>query len=162
MRVLVKIIFFLGCISCMNGNDRGRESRVQLDTLQWLAGRWVMETPAGRLSEEWKKTSDSVYSGASFMVSGDDTLFSEKISLIRSGNELHYIPVVSDQNNGKPVVFRLASAQKGRWVFENPAHDFPQQIIYEHPHPDSLVATVAGIDKGKARQEVFRMKKQQE
>jgi hypothetical protein len=91
------------------------------------------------------------------MVSGTDTLFSEKITLEQQAGHLFYIPAVGNQNGGKPVNFRLVSATRGSWIFENPAHDFPQQIIYLHPHPDSLVAVVAGKEKGKSRQEIFRM-----
>jgi hypothetical protein len=29
-------------------------------------------------------------------------------------------------------------------VFENPAHDFPQRIIYRRLSPDSLVARIEG------------------
>ncbi len=104
MKIFFKVVVFLGCVSCMNGSSNKQESLVRLDTLQWITGRWEMHTAGGILFEEWRKVNDSVYAGASFMLSGDDTLFSEKISLIRAGNELHYIPVVSGQNEGKPVI----------------------------------------------------------
>jgi hypothetical protein len=162
MRYYFKLFVFLGCFACIGVKENKQEQVVQLDTLQWMTGRWEMQTDGGILSEEWRKINDSVYSGTSFMISGGDTLFSEKISLTRAGNELHYIPVVSGQNDGKPVIFRFTSAQGGQWVFENPAHDFPQQIIYAHPHPDSLVAVIMGNDKGKMRREEFRMKHKEE
>lgn len=93
------------------------------------------------------------------MVSGDDTLFSEDIRIFQKEHDLFYEPLVKDQNNGQPVLFRLISNVDGIFVFENAGHDFPQRIIYSNPAPDSLSAIIEGKDKGKDRIEEFRMKR---
>jgi hypothetical protein len=162
MKNVYHLLFILLLISCTNHTLEDKTVKnlagsMSFDSLRWLCANWEMRTPDGILYERWSRENDSVYRGAGYLVSGTDTLFSEKITLEQHAGDLFYIPAVSKQNGGKPVIFRLVSATRGSWIFENPKHDFPQQIIYSHPHPDSLVAVVAGKEKGKARREVFRM-----
>jgi len=40
-------------------------------------------------------------------------------------------------------------------VFENPAHDFPQRIVYRFEAPATLRAHIEGIVDGKTRREDF-------
>ena len=44
-------------------------------------------------------------------------------------------------------------------IFENLKHDYPQKITYTKLKPDSLVAKISGIDKGKLSEEQYAMKK---
>jgi len=156
---LLFIILFSACVHHLpeGTTDKNPTAPMSIDSLRWLCANWEMHTPDGILYEKWTRMNDSVFRGTGYLISGTDTLFSEKITLEQQAGNLFYIPAVNNQNGGKPVTFRLTSSTRGSWVFENQAHDFPQQIIYSHPHPDSLVAIVAGKEKGKARQEIFRM-----
>jgi len=129
-----------------------------IQSANWLIGRWEKTTDQGTLSETWKQDSDSSFVGASYFVSGNDTLFSESICLVEMDGGLHYIPTVSDQNEEKPVVFTLIHSTTNKLVFENHKHDFPQNIRYTHNN-DSLIAVISGKEDGKLRQEVFAMKK---
>jgi len=95
----------------------------------------------------------------SFMIKDGDTLFSETIELRQSGDDLFYIPAVSDQNSGRPIPFKLITVQNGEFIFENKEHDFPQQIIYSHTQPDLLVAKIQGEEDGIPRAIVFRMER---
>jgi hypothetical protein len=118
-----------------------------------------MNTGKGTFTETWNRINDTLYLGKSRMIKDNDTLFTERVSLVQRGSEIFYIPEVSNQNDSKPVSFRLISTAHGQWIFENPDHDFPQQIIYSQPYPGSMEAVVAGTDKGKPRQELFLMKR---
>jgi hypothetical protein len=156
------IVIILG--SCMNSTPKDKTDKTfaaprRIDSLQWLCAKWEMRSPDGILFERWTRENDSLFRGTGYLVSGTDTLFSEQITLEQHAGDLFYIPSVSNQNGGKPVIFRLVSSKNGSWVFENPTHDFPQQIIYAHPHADSLVAVVAGKENGKERREMFRFSK---
>ena len=50
-----------------------------------------------------------------------------------------------------PTPFRLKECGPGKAVFENPAHDFPQRVIYQLVHQDTLHARIEGTLKGTAR-----------
>ena len=103
------------------------------------------------------RLSDSVYTGESFVRSGQDTVSFEKLSLVQEGKTLFYIPIVSNQNGGQPVRFHLSEAGDGVLVFENPAHDFPQKITYTRIKTDSIVAEISGKTGKEEKREQFPM-----
>ena len=129
----------------------------QLAKLSWLVGSWKLATPDGTAYEVWKKDNETTFSGKSFFVKGKDTIPQETISLQETAEGLCYIPTVHDQNGGKPVSFALTVADNGTFVFENPAHDFPQKITYRKITDDSLYAAISGKTGGKEHVEDFPM-----
>jgi hypothetical protein len=137
----------------------GNASFQNLQSLQWMLGSWQNQTAEGIFTETWTKLNDSIYRGTSVFLNGEDTLFSEEISLEQRGLDVFYIPIVSDQNNGEPVIFKRTDfvenkeAIKLEAIFENPGHDFPNKIKYWAPTPDSLIAEVSGNGK----KELFSM-----
>ncbi len=66
----------------------------------------------------------------------------ENISLRQNGKDVFYIPVTINQNNQKPVKFKMASSGNNKFVFENPAHDYPKRIVYEIVNADSVHAFI--------------------
>jgi len=130
-----------------------------LQQASWLLGSWHSVMPEGTIVEEWKAENDSVFSVRSFFVSGTDTSFGETVTLEQKGNELYYIPVVKDQNEGKPVPFRLSSPAGPELAFENPEHDFPQKIVYRKIAEDSLMTEISGKMGKKVHAEQLPMKK---
>ena len=129
-----------------------------IQSIDWFIGRWENTSDEGTLSETWKQESDSSLAGETYFVSNGDTLFRESIRLVETGGKLNYIPVVSDQNDGKAVVFTQTHSSANTIVFENQQHDFPQKIHYTQRN-DSLIAVVSGKEKDKPRREVFAMKR---
>lgn len=128
-----------------------------LQQASWLLGSWQSVMPEGTIVEEWKTLNDSVFSARSFFVNAKDTSFGETITLEQKGKELYYIPVVKDQNEGKPVPFRLTSPAGEELAFENPEHDFPQKIIYRKITEDSLLTEVSGNMQGRMHSEKLPM-----
>jgi hypothetical protein len=114
-----------------------------------LEGMWTMKTKKGLIYEHWKKVSDTELKSRSFKLNGKDTVFLERVQLIEKEDGIFYIPVVQDQNDGKPVPFKLVSSEQSRFVFENKLHDFPQRIIYHIVTVDSIVARVEGQQNGR-------------
>jgi hypothetical protein len=162
-KIINPILIFLLLISCVNGSRKRDEHDVRkpvhrIDSLKWMCGTWEMKVEDGWFFESWEQKNDTTFLGVGFLISGKDTLSFENITISQQGSELFYIPVVSGQNNGDRVIFRLVSTKDGKWTFENPAHDFPQRIIYSNQETGSLVAVITGIDKGKERTEVFSMR----
>lgn len=132
---------------------------VNISDLGWLIGTWQTSDGEGSLNETWTKVDDKTFAGTTCAVQGTDTLFSEKIALEQRSNGLYYIPTIQNQNNNQPIPFRLVSADKGEFVFENKEHDFPQRIVYTQPSPDSLYAWIEGTNNGEAQKEGFGMKR---
>jgi hypothetical protein len=136
------IILTISCFSCQE-----KPAFSKLKKANWFLGRWENKTPDGIFSEEWKTENDSVLVGESYFINGKDTLFAETVRLEQKGNDLFYIVSVPNQNDEKPVAFKLTSSTSDYLVFENPEHDFPKKITYKLVNKDSLYAEISGNDK---------------
>ena len=133
----------------------------QLEKASWFLGNWGSKSPEGELTERWQKVNDSVYKGESyFVVGGKDTVFSEAVDLVENKGKLTYIVTVPGQNNEKPVPFEMTQSSDTQIIFENPAHDYPNKIVYNKITNDSIVAEISGMQKGKPAKEQFALKKQ--
>ena len=144
--ILISVILVLGF--CSQGTSQNRSA--DYAALHAIVGTWSLETKRGVLYESWKKINDSTLSGVSYKLNGvekGDTVFLEKVNLVSRNQKIMYIPVAANQNNGQPVIFTLTSVENGKYSFENPAHDFPQRIVYNLPVNDLLHAWIEGNSK---------------
>jgi hypothetical protein len=101
--------------------------------MAWLEGTWEMRKPNGTSRLEiWKQKDHRTLTGEGLKVSGNDTTLLESIQLYQEEktNIIWYVPTVPDQNQAKPVPFKLVRNEKYSFTFENPDHDFPQRIVY--------------------------------
>lgn len=138
--LLVASLFFVACSS----NDPYKK-------MNRLSGLWQTDTGEGMLYEEWSKSSGNTMYGKSYMVEGTDSTVFERVELSKKDSGIYYIPTVRDQNQRKPVYFKLITSNDSAFIFENKQHDFPQRIIYRFVNEDSLVARIEGDVKGEAR-----------
>ncbi len=116
--VLCCAMFCHGCVTDMR-------------SFKWLSGTWEMSKPNGSLRlETWEVKDAKTLTGKGLKVVGGDTILLEHISLYYDQGDVWYAPVVPDQNNGQTVLFKLVSLKINQYTFENPAHDFPQRIVY--------------------------------
>jgi hypothetical protein len=98
----------------------------------WLNGTWEMPRPNGSFRiETWESKGPDALSGKGLKVLNGDTTYLESIDLYSDQVAVWYTPTVPDQNNQKPVPFKLVSSAHHQYTFENPEHDFPQRIVYE-------------------------------
>jgi hypothetical protein len=132
-----------------------------IENANWLIGRWENNSAEGNLSEFWTKTNDSTFHGESYFVIENDTVFGEKVELMQRGKDFIFEARVAKQNDEKPVPFKLTKSSETEMVWENPAHDYPNKIVYQTVGNDSLVAEIFGTKDKKAKREVFKMKKVQ-
>lgn len=126
------------------------------EQLAWLAGCWAAvggETGSG---EHWMAPAGGSMLGMSRTL---------RRGAVREFEFLH----IRDTPAG-PVLVALPSSQKEaqftaervdpRGVsFHNPAHDFPQRVIYESPDADTLDARIEGMRQGQLRVIRFPMKR---
>lgn len=159
-----KITFLLlavAFISCKkNGvDDSENNEKEKIKASHWLLGTWENKSDDGNLKEIWTKANDSTFEGQSYYIKGKDTIHFETIQLQQKGEELTYSATVKGQNDDKAIAFQLTNATENEMIFENLKHDYPQKITYTKLKPDSLVAKISGIDKGKLSEEQYAMKK---
>jgi hypothetical protein len=123
----------------------------KMEKFNWIIGSWKMETKRGIIIETWISTDDSTLSGESVRVNltgGTDLL--ETVRIVNRNKEYFYIPTAKGQNEDRPVIFKITSADKSGFVAENPEHDFPKRISYQLISEDSIHAI---IDAGPAMPE---------
>jgi hypothetical protein len=147
--------FLFSCNNQLSSEKKGNK----LDSILWLPGVWENKDSLLTTTETWERFNDTVFSGKSVSVAGNDTVFSESIRLVQIVNTLFYMPTVEDQNQGKEISFKLTSFSPDCIVFENPSHDFPQKITYRKISNDSLIAEISGMENNRQKSEIFSMKR---
>ena len=158
MKKILFINLLLVILLC-NCNFSKNQKIKNLDELNWLLGEWEQRSKESLFVEKWSKTNDNKFSGNSYMIQNNDTVFTEQISLEISNNELQYKTNVNNQNNLETICFTLISNKNKEYVFENKLHDFPQRIVYKKNGKDSLNAYIEGKVEGVYKKEEFNMKR---
>lgn len=105
------------------------QSNTNLNDLLWIVDDWVNAEGELVCYEHWKKVNDSLFEGGSETVKNGDTVFTEKLKLLKQNNDIFYVANV--KHNPAPVYFKFTGLETGKAVFENPDHDFPKKISYE-------------------------------
>jgi len=99
--------------------------------LGWMAGAWATEAkgPAVRWTEErWSPPRAGVMLGTGLSGREDKAASYEFMRI--AVDEKGEIAFWGSPQGATPVPFRLESAWEGQAVFVNPAHDYPQRIVY--------------------------------
>jgi hypothetical protein len=121
--------------------------------LDWLAGCWEARSATRVVEEQWMRPRGGSLLGMSRTVSADSTVGHELMRIVERGGGLVFVAHPSGQ---APAEFPAVEAGPERAVFADPAHDFPQRIIYRRVGVDSLVARVEGERNGTTRGIDFR------
>lgn len=145
------------CLLSTSSPERKYQDKKTFRELYALEGTWVMKTEKGFIGETWKKVNDDWLQSKGFFAKGADTISNESVALRVRSNGIYYTSTVNNQNDAKPVDFKLTSAdiKTKTFVFENPQHDFPKRIIYEIVSNDSLHAYIDGGEGGYEEREDF-------
>jgi Tol biopolymer transport system component len=117
----------------------------RLAPLAWLAGCWELRSPQRVTLEMWMPPDANLMLGASRTVSGGEVREFEQLRLAWQGDSLVYTAIPSGQ---KETAFRGGAPSDSGFTVANPAHDFPQVIIYRRRGADSLVARIEGPGQG--------------
>ncbi len=125
-----------------------------IDKLGFIAGCWTMVRPNGtKIDEQWFAPSGGTMIGMSRSVR-DAKLREFEFMRIVPGDDgkLRYVAIPSGQPE---AAFPVKEIGDNSVVFENPAHDFPQRILYRLVGPNTLVARIEGSYNGQARSADF-------
>jgi hypothetical protein len=139
-------------VSCKKNNP-------VFESLAQIEGTWVMSFDGSAVYEKWERVNDTLYIGMSYEVTDKDSVVTETLQIVSREDGIYYIPTVTDQNDGKPVKFRLALHEADYFVFENPQHDFPTNISYRFFPDNKLKAVVSGLINDEMRSLEFDYEK---
>lgn len=118
-----------------------------VDTLAWLTGSWSATRNGVREEEHWMAPRAGVMVGMNRIATDTKLRGFEFFRIETRGDSVFYMSSPGGRHPATP--FRLKECGPGRVVFENPAHDFPQRVIYQLVHPDTLHARIEGTMKGR-------------
>ena len=93
----------------------------------FLKGTWQIDD--GNVFEHWDVLDDHHMKGLSYKMVNGKMKVSEYLEIAQVKKDIVYTATVLGQNQGKPVSFKLVHHDTA-YVFENPDHDFPKQIMY--------------------------------
>lgn len=121
----------------------------------WLRGCWEMSASERIVEEQWMVPRGGSMMGMSRTVRGGKLVAYEMVLIREEGPALAY----EAHPSGQPVAtFLSTTVSASQVVFENPSHDFPQQIGYQLKE-DALLAWIAGLQSGKSRRVEFSYKR---
>ena len=124
---------------------------VGIQRAAWLQGCWAWTTPGRRVEETWTTPKGGSMTGASTTIRDGQVTASETIVLREDGDRLAYEAHPSGQPAATFLSTRIGASEI---VFENPAHDFPQEIGYRL-EGDALFAWIRGTQSGQERRIEF-------
>lgn len=111
-----------------------------IEQAAWLAGCWRMD---GRhqMEEQWMAPAGGVMLGMNRSLRDGEFRGYELLILKPDGGRLVYEAHPSGQAAAE---FASSHVSDTLLVFENPAHDFPQKLVYRRTVPDSVYVEVFG------------------
>ena len=120
-----------------------------LDRLRWLLGDWTADGSKTSFHESWVEVAPHTFEGTGIERSNADGSVKggEVLRLVEMAGGVFYLSKVT--HNELPVAFRLGACSDGRFVFDNPAHDFPRRLEYLQGPDGRLTVSVSdGAEKG--------------
>ena len=130
-----------------------QSAKPSLDDLAWLAGSWTGENSGIHMEEHWTAPKGNSMVGMHRDTGKGRTLGFEFLRIEQRDGRIVYL---SMPNGRSPATaFPLKELSGTRVVFENPAHDFPQRIIYWKDGAD-LRAQIEGTMNGKPGSEEWK------
>lgn len=131
-----------------------KSSAFDVRKLSWLAGTWQIKEGETTTEEHWFPFAGSTMLGVSHTFDAKSTRFFEFLRIAVDGDSIAYI---AQPKGAPPVSFALKELDDAHAVFENPKHDHPQRIRYEHTDK-GLTATISLLDGSKAETFTFTSK----
>lgn len=128
------------------------DATTDVDRLSWMAGSWTAEKDGATVRETWLPPLGGAMAGAGQTNRPGRKPFVEHMKITAEPAGVTFTAILPGQ---PPTPFLLKPGPDGEAVFENPAHDYPQRVIYRRCGED-LCAAVEGMVKGALRREEWR------
>jgi len=154
MRMLRTGIFVL----LLSGICFAQDAAFKIEDLSWISGCWQSENKERKSSvtEYWTKMEGQSIFGVSRTIRGGKLADYEYLRIVQDEKGIFYI--AKPKANPTETAFKLVKLAGTEAIFENPAHDFPQRIIYKLDGT-TMAARVEGTNNGKAMGFDFKMSK---
>lgn len=110
----------------------------------FLEGTWKMENKESY--EHWDILNDHALKGFSYKIKDGQMHISEYLDIATNGNKVTYTATVIKQNQGEAIDFELSRADS-IFVFTNPDHDFPKEIVYQRLSDSEMYVKVSDGDQ---------------
>jgi hypothetical protein len=117
-----------------------------------MAGTWSQAKDGAMVREMWLPPKDGAMAGVTLTTRPGKPANAEYAKITVEPAGVTYTAYVGGQ---PPTPFVLKPGKPGEAVFENPAHDFPQRVVYRRCGHD-LCAGIEGMIKGKLEREEWR------
>src|SRR5687768_6434924 len=127
----------------------------RIDQLSWMAGCWRMESGNRIIDEMWMAPAGGAMLGTGRTVVNGRAVAHEFMQVREEDRDVVFVARPSGQAE---ATFMLTKSGAREVVFANPAHDFPQRVIYRM-RGDMLVGRVEGSENGKERSTEFPMRR---
>lgn len=160
MKFLLHIIFLVLLFSCSNNEDGNfeivnndsenvtKQIGSQLLAKDWLVGKWSdsKKNPRRQSHEIWWLNEEGNLEGKEFFVKlyYDTTKTSKHEIKLNDKNELTHFVNADGFTGNTTIPFKLTAQNKDSVKFENPAHKWPQTIVYKRITNDSMTITLDG------------------
>ena len=131
----------------------GQAAKPTLNDLGWMAGSWIGTVQGVEMEEHWTAPKGGSMIGIHRDVGKGRTMLFEFLRIEQQGDQIVYLSMPNGRSPATP--FPAKEITGTRVVFENPAHDFPQRIIYWKDGND-LRARIEGTMNGKAGSEEWK------
>lgn len=142
------------CVTAAGASPlRAQQAPARAEALGWMAGCWQARSGGRVIDEQWMAPRGGTLLGMSRTVAADSTVGWEAMRIVERGGRLVFQAHPSGQ---APAEFAAVEIGPGRVAFADPAHDFPQRIVYRLAGADSLVARIEGELGGATRAVDFR------
>jgi hypothetical protein len=152
MLTLMRFLLALALVGSMSGRA-AQPPKVALADLSWMSGSWSGAVRGIDMEEHWTAPKGNSMIGIHRDIAKRRTASFEFLRIEQQGEQIVYL---SMPNGRSPATaFPLKEISGTRVVFENPAHDFPQRVIYWKDGND-LRARIEGTMNGKAGSEEWR------
>ena len=116
----------------------------------WLEGCWKLTRGEQIVDEHWT-AGVTTMTGVGHTFAAGRLVNSERVILREDGSRLAY----EAHPSGQPTaVFLSVTVNPTTLIFENPAHDFPQQVGYRR-NGNALTAWIEGMRNGQKRRIEF-------
>ena len=145
----------LAAAALMLACEAGHAQNGGIERAAWLQGCWELKAPTRTVEEMWTTPKGGSMIGVSRTIRDGKLTEYELIVLREQGDRLAYQAHPSGQPGATFLSTRIISSEL---IFENTAHDFPQEIGYRLDG-DALLAWVRGTQKGQDRRLEFPYKR---
>jgi hypothetical protein len=123
------------------------------DDLAWMAGSWVSEGDSDWTEERWSRPRGGMMLGTALTGKGAAANHYEFMRI--APDEAGRLTFWASPRGTTPEPFPAAGGGEGEIVFVNPAHDYPQRIVYRREGAE-LVATISLADGSKPQSWRYR------